>query len=111
MNIISRDIVLTIILVVCLMGLSMVTAHAGTMSICQAEGVLHGPQAASACRTNLRIYHARQVIHTCRTKVMEAEHQVYGQTQFHPVKLPKDCEAFTLMSSMSTVNYVSVPSR
>jgi hypothetical protein len=78
------------------------------MSVCRAEGVIHGPQAATACRANLRIYQAQQVIHQCRTKIMEAEHKVFGQTQFHKVKLPKDCTAYTLVNNgLSGVNYTT----
>lgn len=101
-----------IITMAMLIGLSIAAAHAGTMSVCRAEGVIHGPQAAAACRTNLRIYQAQQVIHQCRTKIMEAEHKVFGQTQFHKVKLPKDCTAYTLMNSgLSGVNYTTVPAQ
>ena len=102
----------TIITMAIVIGLSIVAAHAGTMSVCQAEGVIHGPQAATACRANLRIYQAQQVIHQCRTRVMEAEHNVFGQTQFHKVKLPKDCTAYTLMNSgLSGINYTTVPAQ
>lgn len=87
-------------------------AQGSTMSVCQAEGIIHGPQAATACLANLHIYQAQQVIHQCRTKVMEAEHKVFGLTKFHKVKLPKDCTAYTLMNSgLSGVNYTTVPAQ
>ena len=93
-----------------LMGVGI--AQGSTMSVCQAEGFIHGPQAATTCRANLRIYQALQVIHQCRTKVTEAEHNVFGQTQFHKVKLPKDCTAYTLMNNgLSGINFTTVPAQ
>ncbi|CDQ09201.1 conserved protein of unknown function [Acidithiobacillus ferrivorans] len=103
-----------IITMALLIGLSLAAAHAGTstMSICKAEGIIHGPQAATTCRANLRIYQARHVIQQCRTEVMKTEHKVFGQTRFSKVKLPKDCTAYTLMSSnLAGVNYVPLPNQ
>ncbi len=108
LNTIGTALGYTIITIGILVCLSLAIAHAGTMSVCRAEGVIHGPQAATACRANLRIYQAQQVIHQCRTKIMEAEHKVFGQTQFHKVKLPKDCTAYTLVNNgLSGVNYTT----
>lgn len=71
-------------------------AQASTMSLCTAEGVIHGRQAEMSCRANLRNYQARQVIHQCRTTVINAEHRVYGQTKFRPVVIPESCVGLPL---------------
>ena len=87
-------------------------AQASTMSICRAEGVVHGPQAAATCRSNLRLYKAQQVINNCRTKVFEAEHKVFGESGYHKVRLPNECVGFTLMTTrLAGANYVHVPAQ
>jgi hypothetical protein len=93
-----------------LMGVGV--AQGSTMSICKAEGVIHGQQAAATCRANLRLNEARQVIHQCRTKVIEAEHRVFGQVAYHKINIPRDCIGYTLMSTrLAGVNYVPVPAQ
>lgn len=86
-------------------------AQGSTMSICQAEGVIHGPQAAKVCRTNLRIYQAQQVVNNCRTQVTEAEHKVFGQNKFHKVNLPKGCVAYVTMSQQGLAGVTYVPAQ
>ncbi len=112
LNTIGTSLGYAIITMALLVGLSLAAAHAGTMSICKAEGVIHGPQAATTCRANMRLYEARQVIHQCRTKVIEAEHRVFGQVGYHKINLPKDCIGYTLMSTrLAGVNYAPVPAQ
>ncbi len=112
LNTIGTSLGYAIITMAILVGLSLAAAHAGTMSICKAEGVIHGQQAATTCRANLRLYEARQVIHQCRTKVIEAEHSVFGQVGYHKINLPKECIGYTLMSTrLAGVNYVPVPAQ
>ena len=87
-------------------------AQASTMSICRAEGIVHGPQAAATCRAHLRIYKAQRVINSCRTKVFEAEHKVFDKSGYHKVRLPKECVGFTLMTTrLAGANYVHVPAQ